>query len=266
MKQGDRVRLVYLTEVALAIFAFVRKPMKKRQRFTTRPYDLPLYRLWEGARFVGVAPSTLRKWVHGRDYRAGGSLKFSRPVIEPADPDTGRLSFANLLEAHILEATRKDHISLPDVRYAIETIRKDDPSERHPLLTGRFYRHGKKLFVDSLHEKIAASRPHEGQRPLPDILDSILQQIGRDLDFYLDRIDRDEDENPYQLFPVRRNEHKVVAVNFEIAGGQPVVAGTGIQIEFLRDLQRSGMNIPDIASQYRLKSQVVAEAIEYLAA
>lgn len=239
--------------------------MRKRSAIT-RPYDVPLYRLREGARFVGIAPTTLQKWVHGRNYTAGGSRRFSKPIIEPADAETGRLSFANLLEAHILESTRKDQITLPDLRYAIERIRADDPNERHPLLTGKFYHRGKKLFVESLHEKIAASRPHEGQRPLPDILDQIVEQIGRDLDFYLDRIERDENENPYQLFPVRRNDHKVVAVNFEIAGGQPVVAGTGIQIEFLRDLQRAGMSIPDIAGQYRLGSEVVAEAIEYLAA
>lgn len=252
----------------MAILAFrPRQTMRKRSKPTVRPYDVPLYRLLEGARFVGIAPSTLRKWIYGRDYPAGGAQRFSRPVIQPADPTTGRLSFANLLEVHILEATRKNHITLPDVRYAVDTIRRDDPTERHPLLTGRFYRHGKKLFVDSLHEKIAASRPHEGQRPLPDILDQVLEQIGRDLDFYLDRISRDDnDENPYELFPVRRNENKVVVVNFEIAGGQPVVAGTGIQIEFLRDLKRSGLSIPQIAEQYRLQSHVVAEAIDYLAA
>lgn len=259
---------MYLTGVAVAILDFDRSRMRKRHRSTpSRPYDVPLYRLGEAARFVGLPPSTLQKWVHGREYTARGSLRFSHQIILPADPDTGRLSFANLLEAHILQATRKRQISLEDVRYAIQTIHRDDPSEAHPLLTGRFYRHGKKLFVDSLHEKIAASRPHEGQRPLGDILDDIVEQVGRDLDFYLDRIDRDENnENPYQLIPVRRNENKVVAVNFEIAGGQPVVAGTGIQVEFLRDLQRSGMSIPDIASQYRLTSDVVAEAIEYLAA
>lgn len=250
----------------MAILAFVRKPMSKRQRPVVRPYDVPLYRLREAARFVGIAPSTLQKWIHGRDYHAGGSRRFSGPVIEIADPDMGRLSFANLIEAHILEVTRKGEITLPDVRYAIDTIRRDDPSEQHPLLTGRFFRSGKKLFVESLHEKIAASRPYQGQRPLPHIIDEIAEQIGRDLDFYLSRIDRDENEDPFQVFPVRRNEHNVVLVNFEIAGGQPVVAGTGIQIEFLRDLQRSGMSIPDIAGQYKLKSQVVAEAIEYLAA
>ena len=250
----------------MAILAFVRSAMRKRIKFPSRPYDIPLYRLREAARFVGLPPSTLQKWVHGREYTARGSLRFSHQIIVPADPETGRLSFANLLEAHILQATRRQEISLEDVRYAIKTIHDDDPAERHPLLTGRFYRHGKRLFVESLHEKIAASRPHEGQRPLGDFLDKVVEKIGRDLDFYLDRIDRDAHEHPYQLFPVNRNENKVVAVNFEIAGGQPVVSGTGIQIEFLRDLQRSGMSIPDIASQYRLKSHVVAEAIDYLVA
>lgn len=240
--------------------------MKKRQVHSIRPYDVPLYRLREAARFIGIPSSTLQKWVHGRDYSAGGSRKFSSPVIQPADPQTGRLSFANLLEAFLLESTRKEHISLPDLRYAIATIQQEDPSERHPLLTGKFYRHGKKLFVESLHEKIAASRPHEGQRPLPDLIDQIVEQIGRDLDLYLDRIDRDENENPYQVVPVRHNANNVVAVNFEIAGGRPVIAGTGIQVEFLRDLQRSGMSIPDIAGQYKLKSHIVAQAIDYLAA
>jgi uncharacterized protein (DUF433 family) len=251
----------------VAIFAFNRVTMRKRQHTPRRPYDVPLYRLREAARYVGVAPSTLQKWVHGRDYPAGGSRRFSGPVIQPADEETGRLSFANLLEAHILESTRKTHISLPDVRYAIQVIQREYPNERHPLLTGKFYRYGKKLFVQSLQEKIAASKPNEGQRPLEGILDGILEQVGRDLDFYLDRISRDQDdENPYEVIPVRGNSNKVVAVNFEIAGGHPVIAGTAIQIEFLRDLNRSGMSITDIASQYRLMNNVVAEAIEYLAA
>lgn len=253
----------------MAVIAFGRSTMRKRSNTSRprRPYDVPLYRLREAARFVGIAPSTLQKWVHGRDYHAGGAQRFSHPVIQPADGETGRLSFANLLEAHILEATRKDGITLPDVRYAIRVIQQEDPRERHPLLTGKFYRHGKRLFVESLHEKIAASRPHEGQRPLGDLLDSVVEQVGRDLDFYLDRIARDDnDENPYEVIPVRANENKIVAVNFEIAGGQPVIAGTAIQIEFLRDLNRSGMTVPDIASQYQLTSKVVAEAIEYLAA
>src|SRR5687767_1077735 len=105
---------------------------RRRQTYPARPYDVPLYHLREAARFVGIAPSTLQKWVHGRDYTAGGALRFSDRVIEAADPRNGMLSFANLLEAHILEVTRKQHIRLPDLRYAINTIREDDPGERHP--------------------------------------------------------------------------------------------------------------------------------------
>lgn len=244
------------------VLTFDRDFRMAKRKTVIRPYDVPLYRLREAARFVGIAPSTLQKWVRGRYDTASGSA----PIIRPADPAACMLSFANLLEAHILEVTRKEDISLRDVRYAISVLEEEDPLERHPLLTGKFYRHGKKLFVESLSEKIAASRPHEGQRPLGDFLDRVVERIGRDLDFYLERIDRDADEIPYQLFPVRRNARKVVAVNFEVAGGQPVIAGTGIQIEFLRDLQRSGMTISEIANQYKLAGEAVAEAIEYIAA
>lgn len=241
--------------------------MKKRQKTPLRPYDIPLYSLREGARFVGIPPSTLNKWVNGRDYPAGGEVRFSEPVIQAADEKLGLLSFANLLEAHLLESTRKTSITLPDVRYAIKIIQQEDPTERHPLLTGKFYKHGKRLFVQSLQEKIAASRPQQGQRPLGGIIDDIVEQIGKDLDFYLDRIRRDENgENPFEVVPVRRNSNRVVAVNFQIAGGHPVINGTGIQIEFLRDLKRAGMSVADIAGQYRLESSIVAEAIEYLAA
>jgi uncharacterized protein (DUF433 family) len=175
------------------------------------------------------------------------------------------LSFANLAEAHILEVTRKHRIPMPDVREALDILTREDPREPHPLLTGKFYHQGKRLFVESLSEKISVSKPTVGQRQLDEGLMS-LEQITRDLDFYLDRIGRDDEENPLELFPVRRNINKHVVINFEIAGGQPVVTGTGIQVEFLRDLQRSGMSIPDIASQYRLQSDVVAEAIEYIIA
>lgn len=238
--------------------------MPKRKTLVD-PSEVPLYRLREAARFIGIPPSTLHKWVYGRDFSSAGSRRHSERLLVPADPARGFLSFANLAEAHILEVTRKNRIPMPDVRSALDILRKEDPHESHPLLTGKFYHQGKRLFIESLSEKISVAKPTVGQRQLGEEI-MTLEQIKRDLDFYLDRIGRDEEENPLELFPVRRNANKHVVINFEIAGGQPVVAGTGIQVEFLRDLQRSGMAIPDIASQYRLQSDVVAEAIEYIIA
>ncbi len=248
----------------MRVIAFRPKTMKKRAPISD-PKEIPLYRVREAARFIGVPYSTLQKWIFGRDYRAGGGIRHSEALIVPADPAQSLLSFSNLAEAHILEVTRKYHVPMQDVRAALDILRQEDPGEPHPLLTGKFYRQGKRLFVESLSEPMSVARPTHGARLLSKELIT-LEQIKKELDEYLDRIDRDENEDPYQIFPVRGNRHKVVAINFEVAGGQPVIAGTGIQVEFLRDLQRAGMTIPDIANQYKLTNNVVAEAIEYIAA
>src|SRR5689334_22916462 len=105
---------------------------------TLDPIDVPLYSLGTAARWVGVPRTTLDKWVYGRDEIIGGKRRRYGPVIKAADPDRGLLSFANIAEAHILESVRDDRISLADLRAAIDIAQRDDPSARHPLLTGKF--------------------------------------------------------------------------------------------------------------------------------
>lgn len=238
----------------MAIVLFDNYRNTKRGMAKIDPRDIPLYRLSEAARWVGVPPSTLRKWMYGREYPAGGATRYSAPLITPADPDNGRLSFANIAEVHILDATRKHQIPMADVRAAIDLVLREERSP-HPLLTGRFYRSGKRLFVEYLSEKIAAYAPAVGQRPLGDLLED-----------YLERIERDSRDRVMQLFPMRYNDSRRVALDFNIAAGQPVVAGTGILVEFLRDLQKVGTSIPKIASQYNLDEFTVAEAINYIVA
>jgi len=218
------------------------------------PLDVPLYGLAEVARWVGVPVSTLRKWVYGRDYPAAGGKRRSHPLITPADVRAGLLSFANIAEAHILEATRQFHIPRADVRAAIDLWSKTDPSP-HPLLTGKFHRFGKDIVVEFLNEKVSASRPHEGQPMLGDIFDA-----------YLERIQRDESERILRFFPMRRNEHKRVMMDFDISGGQPVMTGTGVLVEVLFERKKAGESTRVIASDYGLSRRAVDEAIEYIAA
>lgn len=239
--------------MAVVAFEIDRKHHRRMAR-RADPQDIPLYRLAEAARWVGVPPSTLHKWMYGRDYLTAAGRRHSEALIKPADYDGGRLSFANIAEAHILDATRKHRIPMADVRAAIDLVLKEHKSP-HPLLTGRFYRSGKKLFVEYLSEKVAAYAPAVGQRPLGDLLDA-----------YLQRIKRDEQDRPIELFPMRYNDSKRVVLDFNVAGGQPTVAGTGILVEFLRDLNKAGTSIPKIATEYQLDEFTVAEAINYIVA
>ena len=222
---------------------------------TPKPQDIPLYNLSEISRWVGVPPATIRSWAFGRKYWADGREKLFQPLFKIADPTGRRLSFSNIAEAHILAATRRNEIAMADVRAAIDMLQADDRHADHPLLTGKFFRNGKRLFVEFLNEKIAASKPIQGQRPLGDLLDA-----------YLERIVRDDRDHPVRLFPMPKNDNRSVMLDFTIAGGQPVVVGTGILVEFLRARKNSGESIKSIAEDYGLSAHRVAEAINYLAA
>jgi uncharacterized protein (DUF433 family) len=215
------------------------------------PIDIPLYHLGTVARWVGVPPSTLHKWMYGRDYVAWGTKHHSPRLIEPTDPTRGRLSFANLTEAHIIEATRKHGVSLKDIRYAIDQIRADDPSDSHPLLGDALLLRGSSLYVKTITEVISASRPTVGQR--------FLGQFETELK----RIEIKKDGN-IRLFPIRRNQNKIVVLNSDVAGGQPIIAETGILVEHVQDLRKAGMSVKAIAKQYGLNEATIDQAIHYI--
>ena len=65
---------------------------------------------------------------------------------------------------------------------------------------------------------------------------------------------------------MQRNEHRRVMMDFNIAGGQPVVSGTGILVEFLHERRRAGESIQAIASDYGLSRRAVEEAFRNIAA
>lgn len=220
---------------------------------TPDPIDVPLYSLGTAARWVGVPRSTLDKWVNGRDEVIGGRRRKYKPVIIAADPDRGLLSFANIAEAHILESIRDARISLVDIRAAIDIAHRDNPSS-HPLLTGRFFKRARKIFVEYLSKKISASSPTEGQ------------QFLESFDASLERIELKDRGQRIRLFPIKRNETKIVVLNSDVAGGRPIIAGTGILVEYVQDLYKAGLSAKKIAEQYELDEMTIVKAIEYIAA
>jgi len=97
------------------------------------PRELPLYSVPEAAHYLLIPPATLRSWVKGRYYPVRGGKRFFRPVIELPQKDSHLLSFVNLVEAHVLDAIRRQHeIALPKVRRGVDYLRKEFGS-RHPL-------------------------------------------------------------------------------------------------------------------------------------
>lgn len=71
--------------------------------------ELPAYGITETAHYLRMPRATLRSWVVGRYYPTEAGRRFFAPVIGLPDKHRLLLSFMNLVEAHVLDATRREH-------------------------------------------------------------------------------------------------------------------------------------------------------------
>ena len=110
------------------------------------PRDLPAYSLTEAAQYLRMAEATLRSWVAGRPYPTTAGQRFFRPVIRLPDDGRPALSFVNMVEAHVLDAIRRqENIPLHKVRTAVAFLERNYHS-RHPLAEHQFETDGLDLF------------------------------------------------------------------------------------------------------------------------
>ncbi len=208
------------------------------------PRETPIYDVAEVAAYLGVPRSTLRHWL--KEPAKG------RAIIEAADSEKQKLSFYNVLEAHILSVALKRNTWLQRVRTAVETLREQAPDSEHPLLR-------RELFTASGYRSIFA------QTITGDIEN--LSSAGQ-LEFrpwltkYLSRIDVD-DTGPFQLRPYG---YRHVALNHRVAGGRPVIRGTGILVTVIARRLRAGEKPEDLARNYQISKADVREAQRYAAA
>ena len=85
------------------------------------PRNRPLYSFPEAGRATGIPASTLRAWFVGTTYGPRGDTTRFEPVIQRPDPNDVRVSFANLIEAHVLRALRTLHdVRMNSVREAVD--------------------------------------------------------------------------------------------------------------------------------------------------
>jgi uncharacterized protein (DUF433 family) len=222
----------------------------------------PRYGIKEAARSLGMSSATLDSWVNGRKYPTVAGDKFFEPLINLAGPS--RLSFYNLVEAHILLSTRKRHcVEIPAIRAALDYIRKTYPSA-HPLLSESFLTDGKDLFV----KKILGD---SGEEQTINVSSWGQLGLGPILDLYLRRIERDKTGWPVKLFPIRMNwpgqlnvePPRVVVIDPEISSGRPIVNGTGVMAEVIVGRFNTGEGVESIADDYGLRVSQVEEVIRY---
>lgn len=227
--------------------------MKKQlPRLNDDVRELPAYGIQEAAHYLRIPGATLRSWVLGRYYPTETGKRLFKPLIALPHPDRSQLSFMNLVEAHVLDAIRRDHsISLWRVRTAIDYLGKHFPS-RHPLAEQKFETDGINLFVERYGQLINVSM--EGQLAIRKLLEA-----------HLRRIERDPAGMPVRLYPFTRKRHpeepKAIVISPYISFGRPVLAGTGIATAVVAERYKAGESIEELAKDYERDRLQIEEAI-----
>ncbi|MBN8564815.1 MAG: hypothetical protein J0L70_30240 [Leptolyngbya sp. UWPOB_LEPTO1] len=86
-------------------------------------YNVPAYLVADAARYVRMPLGTLRSWINGRSYSTQKGQQQFEPLIQRPDPNQPKLSFANLVEAHVLRVIRETHqIKIDRVRKALDYL------------------------------------------------------------------------------------------------------------------------------------------------
>ncbi len=216
------------------------------------PRELPAYRLSEASHYLRMPLATLRSWAVGRHYPTQSGKRFFKPLIKLPERQALVLSFMNLVEAHVLDAIRREHeIPLVKVRRALDYLQRQFPS-KHPLADQRFETDGLDLFVEKYGSLINISR--EGQLAVRHLLEA-----------HLRRIERDETGLAVRLFPFTRrrelDEPKVVVIDPRVSFGRPVLVGTGIPTSVIAERYKAGESMDQLADDYGRQRLEIEEAI-----
>jgi len=209
--------------------------------------EAPAYSLFTVHRYLRVKYTTMLYWVRGR-----GSVK---PLITLPQTDPPTLSFANLLECHVLNALlTKYSLKLPRVRNALETVEQMFPS-RHPLLTEEFQSDGIDLFVER------ATTP-EGIVNLSKGGQLAIREIVR---VYLERIVWRDGAPKFYPFVAKKqaDEPKIISIAPTVAFGRSVIDGTAISTAVIASRFGARESIHRLAKEYGRTGEEIEEAIRW---
>jgi uncharacterized protein (DUF433 family) len=213
---------------------------------------MPAYGVAEAAHYLRIPLATLRSWVRGRYYPTESGRRFFKPLIELPQPALLSLSFVNLVEAHVLDAIRREHeIALPKVRTALLYVRHQLGS-RHPLADLKFETDGVDLFLSRYERLISVSEA--GQLAMRDMLTA-----------HLRRVEHDDSGLAVRLFPFTRkrqpDEPKIIVMDPYVSFGRPTISGTGIATSIVAERYKAGESIEELAEDYGCKRDYVEEAV-----
>lgn len=221
------------------------------------PGNTPAYTFRDAARAIGIPASTLRAWTVGQPYPRKDDVGFFVPVLRRPDAEDGRLSFFNLIEAHVLRALRTVHdVNLGAIREALE-IAEGQLGIQRLLLDPRLAASAGRLFLDRYTDLLELSRSQQLA------MRTILAQ-------FLERVQYDETRLPARFFPFERAPRnageKIILITPFVSFGRPIITRTGVSTRAVAQRLDAGEPLETVRSDYGLTDAETLEAVLFEAA
>lgn len=221
------------------------------------PRDQPWYTYPEAARATGIPASTLRSWTVGQRYSRKHDEGFFEPVIpRPSDSDP-RLSFTNLIEAHVLRALRTVHeVQLGYIREAVEVAEAEFGVPRL-LISSDLRTSAGQLFLDH----------YSGLMELSQARQLVLRDV---LGQFLERVEFDASSLPIEFHPfakVPKNASRdLISLSPFVSFGRPLIKRVGVSTDAIVRRLEAGEDLDEVREDYGLRIEEVEEAMLYEAA
>ena len=225
---------------------------------------IPLYSIEEAAGYLRIPITTLHCWTLGRP-KTNGQGAYD-PVLQFVDPATHRLSFYDLVEAHILRAAVDRNVPLKLLKRGLAFLRKQHPHNLRPLLTCNFRTDGKYLLVGGMlgskdkDREVLVNASVTGQLEMTRLLEPNVHLL-QSLDEYINLVGRDRSKMPDTLFP--KDGRKIVSITTGIFSGRPVIEGTRIPTSVIAQRFNAGEDVRALARDYRIAKEKIEAAIKY---
>ncbi len=218
-------------------------------QFLEPQLHVPLYTFAEADRIAGVTRGTARRWLTGYAYRRPDGQLVAKPPVDRArqTADAQGVTFLDLIELVVIGHFKDHGFRLPEIRRVVDECRRqfEDP---HPLTSQRFKVGGRDVFVqrgtalfDVLHRR--------GQAAWDEILDPFLETLD-----YREGV-------AVRWWPLGRQ--KPVVVDPEFGFGLPVIEGSGVRTETIRERFEAGDSWPQIASDFNVQMEDIESAVQF---
>lgn len=187
----------------------------------------------------------------GRPYPTAKGLTQFAPVLRPARGKPPTLSFANLIEAHVLRALRTEHgVPLAAVRQALSYAERELKIEKL-LLREELRTAGGALFLERYGELVNLSA--SGQLAMRRMLEA-----------HLDRVVWGDLRSAVRLYPfvlAEVRDTKPILIDPAISFGRPVVGKAFVSTRSILERIDAGESVADVAHDYELTTEAIEEAV-----